>query len=346
MMNYKWNNVIKSGAILSAIFAGFSLISVPRAKAADIQSYRLLFYPTAGQPCEGIAAEMGTRLRDAAGVRIYSTTCEANGNDTANLEINYIAAEQLTITSTNAKRLMEIPNSMYKDAEDCQAGLSAEVAAFEENLGLKALVAYCYAAPGSMIYPFAVRVDAVGTAKNGMRVIDDMELTFSPVLGDTDILGSVLTERLRERGVKVVRSVVGMEDSMSEYWAGARYYANASLLLKLNEVSTFRSEAACIADAETLQRILENGNVPPLSVFCSRDSMLGVARLHYMMIPGDYASELAPDKFADRDACLNGKAAVEEIYRTDLGRAVIGSLCVYSTDLLRGTIGLQIFSNP
>lgn len=350
MMNYKKNHETFQNMILSGIFAGFSLNFVPVAAAAtapnlaDIHSYRLLNFPTGDAPCEGMAAELAANLKASAGVEIYSTSCETVEKGVSNLEINYIGAQALTITSTQAKRLMDTPNGMYQTLEDCQAGLGAEVSAFEENLGLKSFVSYCFSTVDSSHFPFVARVDAIGAAQNGMRVIDDLEIFFSPVLGDTAILSDVMTERLRERGVKVVRSVVGMEDGISEYWAGARYYAKGSSRIKLQEVTYYKSEGACHRDREALQSVLENGKVPPLSVFCTSDSLMGVARLYFMMLPGDYGSELAPDSFVSRDACLAGKAGVEEAYRTALKRDVIGSLCI-ATDREEGGFGVLVFSN-
>lgn len=311
---------------------------------SNIYSYELAHYPTGDQRCEGIAADLAVRLRDEAGVQVYGTDCDGNGDGTANLKINYIAETELTITSTQPKKLMGIPSGMYRSMEECQAGLAAEVSAFQENLGLDSFVSYCFQDPDQKKYPFVARIDAIGVAKDGMRVIDDMELFYSPVFGDTDILGDVMTERLRERGVKVARAVVGMQ-SGTEYWIGARYYAKASHLMKLREVTSFKSEEACHGDSEALLRVLENGKVPPLAVFCTGDNLLGEARLYFMMIPGDYASEKAPDVFVDREACLNGKAAVEDVYRTSLRRDVIGGLCVLNSRST-GDYSVRVFSNP
>lgn len=336
--------------ILNCLFASCAPLAVASVAlgatpSANVHSYVLHQYPTGGAACAGVASEMGARLKADAGVNIYSTACEEDEPGFATLEINYVADAPLTITSTQGDIRHDVANSMYGTLDQCLSGLGAEVAAFQENLGLQAFAAWCFRKFDSSHYPFAARVDAIGAAKDGMRVVDDMELMFSPVLGDTDILGDVMTERLRERGVKVVRSVVGMEDGVSEYWVGARYYAKESLLLKLKEVNHYKATETCHEDVETLQRILENGKVPPLSVFCTSDSLLGVARLYMMSIPGDYDHETAPDTFVDRDACLSGKAAVEQAYRTALGRDVIGSLCVisrYST----GEYGVKVFSNP
>ncbi len=333
---------ITGSAALATAQSG--LASVKHSLGSNIYSYELPYYPTGDQRCEGIAADLAVRLRDEAGVQVYGTDCNGNEDGTANLQINYIGETELTITSTQAKKLMEIPNGMYRTMEECQSGLGAEVSAFQENLGLNSFVAYCFRNPDHRNYPFVARIDAIGVAKDGMRVIDDMELFYSPVFGDTDVLGQVMTERLRERGVKVVRSVVGMQSS-AEYWIGARYYAKASHLMKLREVTTFKSEEACHRDSEALQRVLENGKVPPIAVFCTGDNLLGEARLYFMMIPGDYASDRAPDVFADRDACLAGKAAVEDAYRTSLKRDVIGSLCVFNTRST-GDYSVRVFSNP
>lgn len=315
------------------------------ATAPGVHTYMLDSYPVGDAGCAAVAGEIAGKLNAVAGVAIYGTKCLNEGDGVADIAINYIAESELTITSTQGDIRRDVANSMYGSMDECRAGLEAEVSAFEENLGLQTFAAWCFRKYDSSHYPFAARIDAIGAAKDGMRVIDDMELMFSPVLGATDILGDVMTERLRERGVKVVRSVVGMEDGVSEFWVGARYYAKESLLLKLKEVNNYKATETCHEDAETLQRILENGKVPPLSVFCTSDSLLGVARLYMVSLPGDYDLETAPDTFANRDACLNGKAAVEEAYRTALGRDVIGSLCVisrYST----GEYGVKVFSNP
>ncbi len=332
---------LKTALALGAFFAGAQAFAV----APGVHTYMLDSYPVGAGECATVAGSLAGQLNAAAGVTIYGTKCMNEGDGVADIAINYVAEAPLTITSTQGDIRHDVANAMYQTMDECLAGLGAEVAAFEENLGLKAFASWCLRKYDSSNYPFAARVDAIGAAKDGMRVIDDMELFFSPVIGATDILGDVMTERLRERGIKVVRSVVGMEDGVSEYWAGARYYAKESLLLKLKEVNNYKAVETCEEDAETLQRILENGKVPPLSVFCTTDSLLGVARLYMISLPGDYQHETAPDTFADRNACLNGKAGVEAAYRTTLGRDVIGSLCVISR-FSTGEYGVKVFSNP
>jgi|GEM_PF-3056291 len=346
----KWPVIM--GAFLAGVTSVTSTVGMagmadmPASSAAPgIHAYMLDSYPVRADECAAVAGTLADKLKSVAGVTIYGTRCLNEGDGVADVIINYVAEAPLTITSTQGGIRHDVANAMYGSMDECLAGLGAEVAAFEENLGLRNFAAWCFRKYDSSHYPFAARVDAIGVAKDGMRVIDDMELMFSPVLGATDILGDVMTERLRERGVKVVRSVVGMEDGVSEYWAGARYYAKESLFIKLKEVNNYKAVETCEEDVETLQRILENGRVPPLSVFCTSDSLLGLARLYMMSIPGDYDQETAPDTFANREACLNGKAAVEEAYRTALGREVIGSLCVISR-FSTSEYGVKVFSNP
>jgi hypothetical protein len=311
-----------------------------------IHSYDLLFYPVSGAACQQEAQVIADRLQAAAGVDIYQVKCdEQTGEEGSNIRISYISEKPLTITTTDPDLHKDIPNSMYRSAEECQAGLAEERAAFEQHLGLPVFEAYCHAVPRHKGYPYAARIDAIGMAKDGMRVIDDMEMFFSKVMGDKDALAASLTDRLRERGVAAVKSVVGLEDGISEFFVGSRYYAKQALPLKLQEVTYYHSPAPCEQDASDLQALLDRGRVKPLSVFCSDDSLLGNARLYFVMAKGDYLFETAPDAFSGREACLAGKGNIENIYRTRLGRDVIGSLCV-AESREDNTWALKVYSNP
>lgn len=337
--------------VVMLLLAGGLVWSPTRVRAQDggrpgIHSYDLLFYPVSAEACQQRAEQLADRLKADANVEIYKVGCDREvQQEGSNIRISYIADNPLTITTTNPVRLKDLPNSMYQTAGDCQAGLAEERTAFEQHLGLPVFEAYCHLVPEHKSYPYAARIDAIGTPRDGMRVIDDMELFFSRVLGDTDALATRMTGRLRERGVAAVRSVVGLEDGISEFFIGSRYYAQRALPIKLQDVTYYRSVDHCERDRGDLEAVLENGHVKPLSVFCSADSLMGEARLHFVMVNGDFVWEVAPDSFTGREACLAGKGAVEEAYRNRLGRNVIGSLCIPESRQ-DNTWALKVFSNP
>lgn len=317
-----------------------SLLSLS-ASALDVQRLQWTHLTVPKDQCQAEAERIGRGVASLTGVEIYQATSFFKATHSFEkpacvVEVSYLAKQPLkNLVSTNWYQFSSVPIELdfdpwnYSSLEECNAELETQVAFFETQTGLTALIKDCYATQPVIGHKGVVlRIQSFGTPKN------------RPVAFELPSL----KEGQKEYALKVSRAIEKMggipfrialtpAPSIEGPRPYVHYYAPAPLVFNLDRQSPIR-EFTNYKDCEISRLDAEdaiskaNGSLDA-SVCLYRDSRATELHLAYTS-PTKLELLETQLNYDSLDRCRADRDRAISFYQETLKKDVKSAFCVFN----------------
>jgi hypothetical protein len=323
-MNSRFAFVLIGFDVLMACVLGGGLM--PAVFANELFSYNAPSFPSAHiEECEAQSGRIAAALAQTQGVSIYRSKCSLVSEGLFNIEIQYVAPSYIEPVSTYI-RSGSLRYDGYSTLESCQADLAGEVGAFTRNTGLNPFISYCAAIKTNLNEKlFLLVVEAFGEPRARPYLAQDV-LAGQPLMGYEALATSIRQALFSDIDVSTVFFLPDMGGSVMN----VRYYATKPYNYYSDEMIRFVDTKTCREIERRLSEILSRGRQQPLASYCSSPtysrliSFVSLKPIGFGSIKLERA-RMTFDTIAECDAEIQD---VESLFRDQLKRDVLGSICV------------------
>lgn len=295
----------------------------------NTRTYRATQITTTVAACNATRAAVEARFTQITGLKTLGSSCSENFEHSADLNLEYLSGDKdPTFVSTFTDSILS--HGLYASKQECEAALPTQVATFEANTGLKALVAYCF-----MYYQqfndtsYTLRVDSFGTAALNPFVITQQHSgSITPAEAGTQ--QAKLIGNLTALGA--TNPIVSIRSNGNSTFVVGLYYAKTKLPLTEFKLGFTKTEAECRATQQRFQSIIvkANGSIATASCFKIFSSKDVYEIFAFGSVPNNLVSKESELVFASAAECEAERPTIEQKWRDLLNRNVVGSICAFN----------------
>lgn len=336
------------GLINQFIFFAMMVFTFARVEAMSDNEKQLSYYiriPAAGKSCAEEAESLALRFKQITKIENVGASCKAVNkikNDQKEFQIfsiavTYFSEHPVQFYTAKFSEVDSVwgPNGvegLFEKYEDCLRAMPAQVASYEVNTELPALISTCELGSYSHSTKYILRIDGIGKPKIGLRAF---------ALPRHYVFDSEFVMKIKNMFVNSGLELV-MEKEKSFF-----YYAEWPLAVQQVSLGYFSNPELCQRQIGEAISILESSGSDISDVSCLPFDNFGEKEeieplsLVAFQVGGKYISESYMDKsnvYYSFEECLGDKGRVYTEYRNRRGKDPLGAICKDSDGMYRMTV--------
>ncbi len=285
--------------------------------------------------CIQQATDIASKFSESAGVSIVEIVCQADYVTEKLAVIRYAAPNPVNVYNSSADQF-DHHNTGYETAEDCSAGLAAEIDVYRHHTGISPFAGYCYNSmtPGSgWVANYKTAIYGINP-KPGLPASRKFSAGTSIGMPPMDIpsVKIMTTDIARRAGIDIVSVNIG--HGISNLEISASFYGSQYVNILSEPLGHFAPGTSCEENAAALNQSWNTSGLIEAGFFCmdaSRDARrLGMVWWSHHPFSGeDFVVNHLDTKYPDANACNTGKVKLVDGL-TRAGELVAAAICSHS----------------
>lgn len=276
--------------------------------------------------CESFRAQVENRFTEVTGLKTLGSTCNENVAKSSDMTLEYAVAEtEPTFVSTHSTKTLA--GGIYKNQAECKANIAKEVEDFQNNTGLKAVVALCYKnyRQSRSDTNWTLRIDSFGAPKK-RPFLFTLHKSGSMAREEIEAQRTALLAHLSANGAANPRATIAYNGS--EIVVSALYYRTSVLLLTPFDLGIVANQATCNEVKTQFNEIVGKAGGKVGLVLCAKSKYTNAFNLvSVASTPQPLTQKVSGLTYRTTAECDKQRPVIEQKWRDALNRNILGSVC-------------------